>query len=277
MKADLHIHTNESDGNLGVEEILRISFEKGLDILAITDHETTAGVEKAQLLAADTGITIIPGYELSTFYKNQEVHLLGYYKNINHDRIQERLSILRRERTVVTKKMMEKLKNMGLNLDWQEIESTASYGGIVSKSHIFYALWKNDTINPVVNWEDLALWLKPGGTAYVPYEGNPFPDAVDFIYETGGLPVLAHPGLIVDQSIIKDLLNYRPIGIEVYYGYWHDREEKIAYFEQLSKQYGVLSTGGSDYHGFFSQVGIGDILLPDKCMQTLKEYLELDW
>ncbi|UWG95573.1 PHP domain-containing protein [Dehalobacter sp. DCM] len=276
LKADLHVHTNESDGSLGVEETIRISLEKGLDILAITDHETTAGVEKAQILAKDTGLKIIPGFELSTYYKDQEIHLLGYYKDIENNRLQDKLNTLRNERTAITRHMVEKLNTMGLNVTWRAIEESASLNGVVSKSHIFYALWNNDTYNNRVNWEDLALWLKPGGMAYVPYEGNPFPEAVDFIYKTGGFPVLAHPGLIVDQTVIKDLLDYRPIGIEVYYGYWHDRDEKVAFYEKLAQRYGYMSTGGSDYHGFFSHIGIGDVLVPDTCIQTLKEYLEID-
>ncbi len=277
MKTDLHIHTNQSDGSLKVEEIMQISSLKGMDIVAITDHETTSGVTKAQNIAPDYGIRIIPGLELNTYYKNQEIHLLGYYRDINNDYLQEKLQQIRKERTAVTKLMLGKLKDLGLMLEWQEIENTASFEGVVSKSHIIYSIWNKTERdqNLTINWDNLASCLRPGGTAYIPYEGNPFPDAVDLILETGGLPVLAHPGLI-DQSLTEDLLSYKPIGIEVYYGYWAQREEKITYFEELSRKYRTLATGGSDYHGFFSQVEIGEVSVPEKCVLNLMEYLQID-
>lgn len=275
LKADLHIHTKESDGCLTIEEVLRTASQQNIKTLAITDHETTSGVEKAKKAAFAYGISVIPGVELSTIYQEEEIHLLGYYKNINSDYLQEKLQQLRNDRTKITKNMVQKLKQQGLTIEWEKVQETASKEGVVCKTHIMYAIRNNAPGLNQINWNTVASWFRPGGLGYIPYEGNPFKEAVDFIYSTGGLPVLAHPGLIRNKSMIKDLLSYRPIGLEVYYGYWDQTKDIVSYFEVLSENEAILSTGGSDYHGFYSPVGIGQIAVPDKCVEDLKHYLHM--
>ncbi|MGI6449689.1 MAG: PHP domain-containing protein [Desulfitobacteriia bacterium] len=276
MKADLHIHTKESDGCLTIEEVLETAFKRDLKILAVTDHETTSGVDKARQAALAYGITIIPGVELSTSYQEEEIHILGYYKDINSDYLQHKLVQYRQNKTKATHSMVEKLKLQGLKLEWEQVLQTASQEGAICKSHIMYALKNNSLDLENMNWPDIAAWFRPGGLAYIPYEGSSYQETVDLIYMTGGLPVLAHPGLIRNKRVIKDLLAYRPIGLEVYYGYWEQTENLIAFFEALSQKMAVLSTGGSDYHGFFSPVGIGEVPIPSDCLKELKNYLHID-
>ncbi|HHV64296.1 MAG TPA: PHP domain-containing protein [Peptococcaceae bacterium] len=276
MKADLHIHTKESDGCLTIEEVLETAFNKDIRILAITDHETTSGVEKAQNAALAYGISVIPGVELSTSYQEEEIHILGYYKNINNDYLQHKLVQFRKNKTRTTYLMVEKLRLKGLKIQWEQVLETASNDGAVCKSHIMYALKNNNLGLENITWTDVASWFKPGGLAYVPYQGNSYQEVIDLIFETGGLPVLAHPGLIKNKGLIKDLLAYKPIGLEVYYGYWDQKKDLITYFEALSQKMALLSTGGSDYHGFFSPVGIGEVPIPKKCLKELKEYLQIE-
>ncbi|RNC63152.1 MAG: 5'-3' exoribonuclease [Candidatus Dichloromethanomonas elyunquensis] len=276
MKADLHIHTKESDGCLSVEEVLSVASQCGLQILAITDHETTSAAEKAQKSAYSFGVQIIPGVELSTVYQGEEVHLLGYYKDIQNDLLQEKLLKIRREKTAITNLMLQKLNQNGIDLEWEEVIKSASQDGAVCKTHIMYALYNRSPKNGRLDWNEVASWFRPGGLAYVPYLGNPYSEAVDFIFNTGGFPVLAHPGLIRNKALVNDMLSYKPIGLEVYYGYWDRRDEKVACFEEILKKSAVLSTGGSDYHGFFSPAGIGQVFVPGKCVTDLKEYLQID-
>lgn len=275
MKADLHIHTNESDGCLSVEEVLLTASERGIELLSITDHETTYGVEKASKMAFSYDITIIPGIELNTYYQHEEIHLLGYYKDINNELLQEKLLKIRKDRTDITRQMVQKLKQNGLPIQWKEVLENASIKGVICQTHIMYAI-RNNPLLQNLNWNIVASWFKPGGIAYIPYEGNPYKVAVDLIYDTGGLPVLAHPGLIRNKSIIKDLLEYKPIGLEVYYGYWDRKENMISYFERLSQERAIISTGGSDYHGFFSPFNVGQVFIPDKCIIDLKQYLQIE-
>lgn len=276
MKADLHIHTKESDGCLTVEEVLQTASQEGLEFLAITDHETTSGVEKANTLAFQYGIRIIPGIEFSTIYRDEEIHLLGYYKDIHNEELQEKLLQIRRERTEISRRMVNKIETEGIDIHWDEVQKCASPEGIICKTHIMVAIWNKEQKFEKNYWNNITSWFKPGGIAFIPYEGNPYQKAVDFIYRTGGLPVLAHPGLIKNRSIIKDLLSYRRIGIEVYYGYWEEQVKNIAYFKELSTQAAVLATGGSDYHGFFSPVKIGKVDLPDQCVKDLTSYLQIE-
>ena len=271
----MHIHTNMSDGSLNVEEVMLAASKSGVTILAITDHETTSAIEKAIEIGFSYGIEVIPGVEFNTFFGNEEIHLLAYYKNIADDRLQEKLVALRQERSEITWRMFQKLKQKGLDLEWEKVEETASPEGIICKTHIMYAIWNSLPHPGQVDWNLISSWFKPGGVAFIPHEGNSYTDAVDFIFASGGIPVLAHPGLIRNKNLIDDLLAYRPIGMEVYYGYWDSQQERISFFEKIAKEKAILSTGGSDYHGFYSLIGIGQIAVPDKCGEDLKHYLQI--
>ncbi|MFA6808630.1 MAG: PHP domain-containing protein [Eubacteriales bacterium] len=275
MKADLHIHSFESDGTFSVEEILSLAEKAGVNTIAITDHETVVGVTKAQKIADKYGITVIPGVEFHTSYKNEEIHLLGYFKHVNSDYLLERMKHFRTKRTEVTKKMLNKLNSCGLELTWEEVLETASNGGIVCKAHIIYAIQQKYQKTKKLNLQKISSWFSPGEIAYVPYLENPFNDAVNMIFKAGGIPVLAHPGLINNPSIIKDLLSYRPIGVEVYYGYWSNRERQTLHFQDIYKSYGILATGGSDFHGDYSKYQIGEIEIPSSCIIELLDYLDL--
>lgn len=275
MGIDLHIHTTESDGLLAVDEVLSIASKRGLNLISITDHDTTLGVQKALKIIEKYPIRIIPGIEFSTIYKNEEIHLLGYYKSIDNDRLQKRLKIIREERTEITKSMVRKLRQNEIDIEWNEVCAVASEYSIICKTHIMYAL-RNKMRDPqYLDWSLIASWFRPGGLAYLPYTGNPYEEAVEFIFATGGLPVLAHPGIIKNRSLVAELLRYKPIGLEVYYAYWEDQEEIIPFFRELSKTNAVLSTGGSDYHGFYSPVEIGKINVPLECGKDLMGYLDI--
>lgn len=275
MGIDLHIHTTESDGFLTAEEVISIAYQRGLNLISITDHDTTLGIEKALRTIENRSIRIIPGIEFNTNYKNEEVHLLGYYNNIDNPRLQRRLKEIRNERTEITKNMVAKLRHNGIEIEWDEVCAVASECGIICKAHIMYALRDKMKQPQYLDWNHIVSWFRPGGLAYIPYTGNPYKEAVDFIFDTGGLPVLAHPGIIRNQSLVPELLRYKPIGLEVYYGYWENQEQIISFFHELSKKNAVLSTGGSDYHGFYSPVEIGEVDVPLECGNDLMTYLDI--
>ncbi len=275
MEIDLHIHTTESDGLLAVDEVLSIASKRGLNLISITDHDTTLGVEKALKIVDKYPIKIIPGIEFSTFYKDEEIHLLGYYKSIDNELLQKRLKTIRAERTEITRNIVTQLQQNEINIEWNEVCAVASENGIICKTHIMYALRNKMREPQYLDWNLIASWFRPGGLGYIPYMGNPYEEAVDFIFETGGIPVLAHPGIIKNRSLVAELLGYKPIGLEVYYAYWEDQQEIISFFHELSRKDAVLSTGGSDYHGFYSPVGIGEINVPLECTNNLMTYLDM--
>lgn len=254
---------------------MQLAHEHQVQILAITDHESTQGIAEAERTAQYYNIKIIPGVELLTGYHGQEVHLLGYFKNVHHPLLQARLSELREERTALAFDMVKCLQNDGLSLEWQDVEREVGAEGAVSKGHIMRALYHRDPDTSQAKWSVIADLFRPGGVAYLPFLKHAFEDAVDLIFASGGLPVLAHPGLLHDPNIVFDLLAYRPIGLEVYYGYWERQASLIHHYAQIADRFATLATGGSDFHGPFGPIRIGQIDVPLEGVLRLEEYLKM--
>ena len=273
MRADLHVHTTESDGLLSVEEVVNLAHTNSIEIMAITDHESTQGIEKARDLAKFFNIKIIPGVELLTCYKGQEVHLLGYFNEVNHAVLQARLRELREQRTALTYDMFECLKNGGISLEWQDVMREVRAEGAVTKGHIMRAIYHREGKGSQTNWRGIAEHFRPGGVAYLPFLHHTFEDAVDLIFAYGGLPVLAHPGLLSNPKIVCELLAYRPIGLEVYYAYWDRQKILIQYYEEIANKLAILATGGSDYHGTSVLIELGQMDVPIESVLKLQAYL----
>ncbi|HVJ48803.1 PHP domain-containing protein [Desulfitobacterium sp.] len=273
MSIDMHVHTEESDGALSVYEVLNLASERGIQALSLTDHETTHGIALARNYKDLFKLKVIPGVELVTAYQGREVHLLGYFDDscLTHPQLQDRLKELRLQRTALAYDMVKRLQQEGLSLKWSEVEEVANPEGTVSKGHIMHALHNHYTKPEEVPWPLISSFFQPGGAAYLPFLGHDFTEAVDLIYACGGIPVLAHPGLLKDPKLVYQLLSQRPIGLEVYYGYWENRETLITEFEALGREKAILITGGSDFHGSFSRVTLGQIDVPLQCLENLEK------
>jgi Predicted metal-dependent phosphoesterases (PHP family) len=274
LKVDLHVHTQESDGLLSVEEVVDLAHANNVHILGITDHESTEGIAKAQSLAERFNIKIIPGVELLTNHQGKEVHLLGYFKDVNHPVLQARLREIRQQRTALAYDMVERLKNSGFALEWQDVEREVRAEGAISKGHIMRAIYHREC-GRIQDWREIAEYFRPGGVAYLPYLLHTFEDAVDLIFACGGLPVIAHPGLLHNPKLIFELLAYRRIGLEVYYGYWEHQETLIPYYAGIAERLAILATGGSDYHGSFGRIKLGQMDVPLEGVQKLLSYLTI--
>jgi len=168
LKVDLHVHTQESDGLLSAVEVVNLAHANNVQILGITDHESTEGIAKAQSLADRLNIQLIPGVELLTNYEGREVHLLGYFQDVNHPVLQSRLRELRGQRTALAYDMVECLKHDGLRLKWQDVEKEVGAEGAVSKGHIMRAIYHGEC-GCSQNWRVIAEYFRPGGVAYLPY------------------------------------------------------------------------------------------------------------
>lgn len=275
MRFDLHIHTYESDGLLSVEEVMKLAHANHVQTLAITDHESTRAVHQAQKLAEQLNIKVIPGVELLTGFRGHEVHLLGYFKNVDQSVLQDRLQEIRAQRTNLAHDMVECLKNGGIPLQWQDVEKEVEAEGAVTKGHIMRALFHQENGCQTKNWQEIAAHFRPGGVAHLPYLEHAFEDAVDLIFSCGGLPVVAHPGLLRDPDMVFPLLSYRPIGLEVYYGYWERQADLIKYYAEVADKFAILATGGSDYHGPWGHVKLGQINIPQESIHQLKSYLAI--
>ncbi|KLU67823.1 hypothetical protein DEAC_c02290 [Desulfosporosinus acididurans] len=273
MRIDLHVHTQESDGSQTVEEVLNLAHSNDVKILAITDHESTEGITRAEELAKYLNIEIIPGVELLTNFQGEEVHLLGYFKDIHNSVLQTRLSEIRKQRTSLAYDMVKCLQKGGLSIEWKDVEREVGSIGAVSKGHIMRAIHhRYSSLNPK-SWQDIATYFRPGGIAYLPYLKHRFEDAVDLIFNSGGFPVVAHPGLLSEPDMVFDLLAYRPIGLEVYYGYWEQQQSLISYYAEVAAQFALLATGGSDYHGPFGRIQMGQLDVPLEGVYKLRNLL----
>ena len=273
MKVDLHVHMQESDGAQTIEEVVNLARADNIQVLGITDHESTEGVSKAEKLVEGLNIEIIPGLELLTCFQGQEVHLLGYFSDIHNSQLQTRLSELRRQRTALAYDMVKCLQKTGLSINWKDVERQVGSIGAVSKGHIMRALFQRYQELEPKSWLEIAVYFRPGGIAYLPFLQHRFEDAVDLIFACGGLPVVAHPGLLREPKMVFDLLAYRPIGLEVYYGYWEDRESLISHYAKIAAEFALVATGGSDYHGPFGQIQLGQMTLPEEELAKLRTLL----
>lgn len=271
---DLHIHTTESDGSLTVSEVMEIAASKGIQTLALTDHETMRGVSEAMEIGKGHGMRVIPGVELVTAFQGREVHLLGYFNpdSLENTSLQSRLKELREQRTDLAYEMVRKLQKDGYGLKWSEVEQVANPHAAVSKGHIMRALHEHK--NGKMDWPEIAQLFQRNGVAYLPFLEHPIEEAIDLIYQCGGVPVLAHPGLLRDLQLVTDILDRSKIGLEVYYGYWVKREELIEIFAQMAQEKALLTTGGSDFHALGGVVNMGDIEVPEKCVTSILAHLE---
>ncbi|MEA4924327.1 MAG: PHP domain-containing protein [Syntrophomonadaceae bacterium] len=272
MYYDLHIHTNASDGEDAPETVILKAVEAGLSGLAITDHDTLAGLEPARHFIEENRLEIdlIPGIELNTDYDSDDLHILGYFINCSNGCLQNRLDDIRAQRYARAEKIIALLQDMGINITLAQVQATAQ-GKLIGRPHIARVLCGNGYANS--QEEAFQRYIERGRPAYVPrYKFSPL-EAIELIKQSGGIAVLAHPGLIKDRSKIYDSIKYGIEGLEVFYP--EHTEAQVLEFANLAGEYNLLITGGSDYHGANSGASRGRLGLArvDKnIINRMKQY-----
>ena len=238
---ELHCHTTCSDGTLTPEELVQAAIAAGVKAMAITDHDTLAGWDRA-FEAAGNQLEIIPGLELSTVHRERSLHILGYYPDRDklETPLQERIAGRKRR----AQAMADKLASLGY-----PIELPTMPGGMApGRPHIAKALVNAGYIN--TSQEAFTRWLGDGGPAYVQYEKFMVEDGIKLLLDCGAVPVWAHPYLFrggTVETVLPELVKAGLMGIEVYHPNHSPSEERN--LEELCEQYNLLMTGGSDYHG----------------------------
>lgn len=273
MRVDLHLHTTASDGQLSPAEIVHKAAELGLSVIAITDHDSVEGVEPALAAAKDfPGLSVIPGVELSTDIPGGEVHILGYFINHRDQGLKRSLESLRNSRQERGRKIVAKLAQLNIDVDWQRVLELAA-GASVGRPHIAQAMMERGYISSLR--EAFSKYIGRNGPAYVERERLTPPQAVELVLRAGGLPTLAHPADIEGlESLIPRLKQAGLVGLESYYdGY---SKETISWLNGLARDHGLIPCGGSDYHG--SEAGIGSepgsVNLPPECVAQLMAVAE---
>jgi 3',5'-nucleoside bisphosphate phosphatase len=267
-KADLHVHTTASDGLLNPEEVVRWAAQKKLSAIAITDHDTIKGIQPAIDISKQYNIEVIPGIEFSSEHMDEEIHILGYFIEYNKDWLDEKLDEMYQSRYVRAIKMINKLKEIGIHITLEQVKSIAE-SGTIGRPHIARAMQENGYIDNIK--EAFNKYIGKGCPAYVERYRIKCQEAIDIIKRLGGVPVLAHPGLINNKDCIKEIIDMGIEGIEVYHTK-HDGDI-VRYALKLAAERKLLITGGSDCHGIFlhNEPILGNIWVDYKYVELLKD------
>ena len=278
MGLDLHVHSVYSDGSLMPEEIIDNAINLNLSAIAITDHDNVLahGFAKvhAEKRAAELNIPVIeviPGIEINTIYENQEVHILGYYMDSSDRGVQDLIAYQQHARLEQITEIVEKLNKVAkINIKMDDITSLVKEGGSVGRPHIAKAIVNVSGMTSLI--EAYRKYICDDSPTYVQRKTiSPF-EAVETIYEAGGIPVIAHPcDLETADEFIQELMNYGLRGIEAY----HRKHSPgmIEYYSNLAEKYHLIVTGGSDCHGPKpnGQLFLGKTHVPDWVLTELKK------
>jgi predicted metal-dependent phosphoesterase TrpH len=268
--ADLHLHTNFSDGTFSPAELVERAIHAKLSCIGVVDHDTVSGINPALEAAKDSDLEVVPGIELSAEHEGKEVHILGYLLDHNNKKLINELENLKARRLERVYKMVDKLNALGLRLKAESVFELAG-NATVGRLHIARALVKEKLVGSL--HEVFEKYLGDSGPAYVcGFRFNP-KDAIKFIKSYGGIPVLAHPYVIDDDSLILEFIKLGLMGLEVYYP--EHTQGLINFYLEMARQENLLVTGGSDCHGMAKpHVRIGCIKLPYELVEKLKEAKE---
>ena len=276
MKTDLHIHTYYSDGVFSPEKIVDTAIDVGLEVIALTDHDNVLSYRVAKDYLKKEGkedkLEIIQGVEINTLYKNYEVHILGYFMNTENSDFQNLLKIQQQARVKQTKEIIELLaKKEGIKIKYEDILKQVAEGGSIGRPHIAKAITNAGGTNSVM--EAYAKYIHDDSPVYVQRKTVTPQDAVEIIYDAGGVPVIAHPhDLDIAESLIKELMQYGLRGIEAY----HRKHTPacVEYFSSMAEELGLIVTGGSDFHApniMNGQIILGKNFVPEWVYDKLIE------
>lgn len=248
MKIDLHIHTTYSDGMLSPEQIVDTAVDCGLDVIALTDHDNVLSYEIAcnYLKNKNLKLEIIPGVEINTIYKGFEVHILGYFMDEKNSDFVQMLKFQQKARIEQTHQIIKLLaKKEGIKIKFEDVQKLVAPLGSIGRPHIARAITSSGGTANVM--DAYAKFINNNSDVYVERKTVSPHDAVEVISEAGGIPVFAHP---IDVDIADDLtcelVSYGLRGIEAY----HRKHSPAAveHFSTLAEKYGLIVTGGSDFH-----------------------------
>lgn len=275
---DLHVHSTASDGSYTPSELVRYAIKKGLIAFALTDHDTTAGIDEAlneaELINDFSPIKVIPGIELSAEYKGKDIHILGLNIDYRNKEFQEKIEYFRNIRAERNVKMIELLNKQGFKITEEQLKERFK-DAVITRAHFAIMLVECGYVKD----KDIAFkkYLNPGCPCYVPRTRINVIDAISLIHLANGKAVLAHPLLYhfseAELDSLVALLKENGLqGIEAIYSSnkWNDESR----MKQLAQKYDLFITGGSDFHGLAKPtldlgIGYGDLKVPEKLLSNI--------
>ncbi|MBT2391020.1 PHP domain-containing protein [Streptomyces sp. ISL-1] len=258
MRIDLHTHSTASDGTDTPAELVLGAAAAGLDVVALTDHDTTRGHAEA-IAALPEGLTLVTGAELSCRIDGVSLHLLAYLFDEDEPELLRERELVRDDRVPRAQAMVAKLQELGVPIEWHQVARIAGEGS-VGRPHIATALVELGVV-PSVSDAFTPQWIADGGRAHITkHELDPF-KAIRLVKAAGGVTVFAHPlavkrGNTVPEAAMADLAAYGLDGIEV--DHMDHDEATRAHLRGLAADLGLLATGSSDYHGSRKTCRLGD-------------------
>ncbi len=282
---DLHTHSTASDGSLTPAELVRAAHAAGLQALALTDHDTAAGLPQALQEGRRIGLEVVPGCELSVTTKRAKMHILGLWLPPVPHKLNAAMSELRERRHQRNHVIIEKLNALGLEISYEEVQVFAAQAspaadageGSVGRPHIARLLFQKGMVTSID--EAFARYLGNHGKAYAPKQVLTAADAVRLLKEEGATVIMAHPfqfGLNRDQ-LAEEILFLKDLGLDGIEVYYNDHSpSKVEMLLKMAKQFDLAVSGGSDFHGVSKPdirlgVGKGSMFVPRDVLERLKE------
>ncbi len=269
MSVDLHTHTSASDGALPAADLVALAFGRGIRFLAVTDHDTVAGVEKAMAMTPDE-MTIIPGVELSCHTGNREAHILAYGVDLKDPVFRSELEVLAEMRHDRAREMVARLNRLGIDVELADVERIAG-GATITRPHVALALIGRGHVSTLD--EAFSRFIGSSRPAFVAKPVRDPGQTFRAVRRAGGVPVLAHPGTFRRDDLIPGLVEEGLLGLEVRHTEHSAAETR--HYEALAGDLGLLRTGGSDFHGtpgHRSRIGIPRV--PSEWAEKLVDRLE---
>ena len=263
---DLHVHSTASDGKDTPDQLIYKAKERGLTAISLTDHDSIQGLTLAESAAQSVSLLFIPGIEITTDYLSMELHILGYYVNYRNPQLVQFCQNIQAGRQERAQEILSRLSKYGYNLSWEEVVDSPN--DFVGRSHILDKLVDKGLVTPRNQDAFFDLYLSKAGRAYVPHYYVTPAMVIGLIRESGGVPVLAHPGRMRGHWDLAVLVAMGIAGLEVWYPL-HTEKEVIFYLEQ-ARQFRLIPTGGTDYHGRGQQL-LGWPGVPEKTIERLQE------
>ena len=272
-RADLHTHSSASDGSDSPSELARKADEMSLGGIALTDHDTLDGITEFMETDVSDELIRVPGLEISTEYEDREVHILGYFVPLNSKPLNDQLEILRKARHDRLPKMVQKLVDLGFDVTieelYEDLEGVASPG----RPHVAQMLVKKEIVQTTS--EAFQKYLAADRPAYVRKERMNALDAVRLLRSVGAVPVLAHPLTIKIPdlySLIQTLVKEGLLGVEVEYDYsFMGMTRSSEEVREISQDWHLFQTGGSDYHGTIHVTELGSITVPIEVIDEMQK------
>ncbi|MBI4744448.1 MAG: PHP domain-containing protein [Actinobacteria bacterium] len=271
MSIDLHLHSTMSDGTFSPAELVSQAEILDLRAIAITDHDSVDGIEIGIEEGKKRNVEVIPGVELSSDLDGIDIHFLGYFIDYKNSDFVGHLKKLRYMRYERASRMVEELKQIGINVDLVDVLDIAKEG-CLGRSHIARAMIKRGYIDSIE--EAFEKYIGRQAACYVEKYAYAPKDVIELINNVGGISVLAHPGISDCDEMISEFVRFEMKGIEVIHS--EHTLEQIEHYTNLANGYNLLITGGSDCHGLSEkrEMKMGSVIVPDSFLDDIRSFKE---